>query len=215
MSTFAKKIKRLAVLSLAGSIICALTAATASTAETWTAGSGTDLYWSTATNWSGSAVPVSTDDVTFNATGVGTTTELKTEGETIKSLWYSQSVTGQVHTTQIDGGYTLKIVGANATAQSGFTQLYSLYAGNVGAAATSSFETVITGDGTLDVSNASNGDTGGSIMVTMLHGTGGSAFPDHTSVLDLSGLATFNANVDQLMVGAATSSSYRPNGVMY
>ncbi|MGD0518480.1 MAG: autotransporter-associated beta strand repeat-containing protein [Thermoguttaceae bacterium] len=211
MSTFAKKMRRLAALSLAGFTICALLAATASAAAvTWSGSSGTDLYWSNggATgNWSGSAVPTSIDDVTFSNTGAstGAVTNDVTTTTWINSLSYGQQ-DAAIHNTQIDPGQTLKITGLLGSV----VPNYSLLAGGAGAAVTSVSYTYITGGGTLDVSNASNGNTGGYIMVRETASGGG----NHIADLDLQGLSTFNANVDQLLVGANASGD-RVSGLMY
>jgi len=202
---------------------------TPASAISWTAGGvvypnlPASILWSTGGNWSGGVPPATIspyDDVTFTNAGAvagpAPTNEVAAT-TSINSLWYSQTDTAYVHTTQIDLNQTLKVQGFNATTPSGYVDKYSLYAGNLGTTATSVQKTVITGNGKLDVSGPSGENTTGDIIVTMGNATGGTTYPDHTAVLDLSGLATFNANVDQLLVGveATGSSMDRPNGIMY
>jgi fibronectin-binding autotransporter adhesin len=208
---------RAARIMLAAAVVLSLVWP-ASAVVTWDAGgSATNLYWSNAANWSNDTAPTSTDDVLFNSTGStsGTVTNQVSDNQTIKDLWYSQYAgSGSIHTTQIDTGKTLKIVGNNATAPTSSTGNYSLFAGNAGGSSTSFSQTVITGGGTLDISNSIGGSTDGDIVVRMSYSDAGV----HDAILNLSGLAFFNANVDQILVGFSTadSGSYcRPNGTLY
>ncbi len=230
MSNFERMARRLAALSLAALAIAAVSASTALAAVDIYIGPTVDGYWSTSTNWSLPVPPTPVGcDVTFNsAAGLGTINyaedNVTSPGNLISigpinSLWYAQNDTGQIHTTQIDAGCTLKVQGVNPTPAPGFaaTEFFSLFAGNVGAAQTSVLKTVIQGYGALDVSNANNENTTGDIIVAMGNANAGTTYPDHTAILDMSGLSMFNANVDQLLVGVEGSGSGldRPNGLMY
>ena len=165
----------------------------------------------------------------FAATGaVGTnaTTNEITSNFTspINSLWYQQQgeTTGNyIHSTLIDAGQTLKIAGSDTNTLRGANGPYSLIAGNFGSSTTMQSWTYISGAGTLDVSNATGGNTGGDIFVRETQGGSGGPNPGANSAqLNLSGLATFNANVDQVLIGYASTYSSgadgeRANGVMY
>jgi hypothetical protein len=218
MSTFTKKMKWIAAFSLAALIIYAALATPASAiAVAWDAGGAPSILWATPENWDGDAVPGSSDDVTFNETGAVALTDPPTVTNevdadmTINTLWYNQQdPTLYVHTTQIDPGVTLKISGTSSSI-SGSSGDYSLYAGDAGDSSASISQTVMTGGGALDISDASGGNTGGDIVVRVTHGSGGA----HTAILDLSGLASLNANVDQILLGVTTSSVDRPTGEMY
>ena len=78
-------------------------------------------------------------------------------------------------------------------------------------------QTVITGGGTLDVSNATGGNTGGDIVVRQTANAQGA----HYGILDISSLAVFNANVDEVLVGytsantGGANSTQRALGVLY
>jgi hypothetical protein len=226
MSTFAKNMKRIAALSLAGLAICAMIAAPAAAATyNWVGTTGalppSSMAWSDVNNWAPNTAYTSADDIVFTntAAGSGAVTNEVTASTAVNSLWYQQSDTAYIQTTQIDANQTLKVQGFNATTPSGFSDKFSLYAGNLGTTQTSVLKTVITGTGgTLDVSNATGGNTGGDIQVAMMSGNAGTTYPDHTAILDMSGLTTFNANVDQMLIGvtAATNATYdRPNGIVY
>jgi fibronectin-binding autotransporter adhesin len=190
---------------------------------TWNHTTG-DLLWSTADNWTGGPPlpPDSTSDVVFNATGAvdltdpSTVTNRVTANTEIKSLWYSQLVDSPatlVHTTQIDTDKTLKISGvSSASNPSGSHGNISLYVGNTsGTSSLSICQNIITGGGTLDISNASGGNTGGDILLLVAN----SNHTPHTAILDMSGLASFNANIDQLLVGYSSTNNQRPMATMY
>ncbi|MGD0384029.1 MAG: hypothetical protein ABSA77_10940, partial [Thermoguttaceae bacterium] len=64
---------RAARIMLAAAVVLSLVWPASAAAITWDYGGTPSLLWSTATNWNPDGVPGSGDDVTFNATGVGTT----------------------------------------------------------------------------------------------------------------------------------------------
>jgi autotransporter-associated beta strand protein len=228
----------IATLSLAGLIIGAMFITPASAAVSWTAGGvawpnlPASILWSNGGNWSGAASPITTDDVSFTNAGAvpfaGPPTTPTNEvdafnaSNTIHTLWYGQqdntSPNNYVHTTVIDSA--LHITGNLAAPTlpdgAGFNGNYSLFAGNASALASYVSQTVIKGPGTLDVSNA-GANTGGDIMVRST-ATNQDA---HYAILDLSGLATFNANVDQVLVGytnqstGGTNTTQRAAGRLY
>ena len=228
MTDFAKQVKWLTVLGLAALMICAAFAASASAAVTWTGSAAPDVSWTSASipnNWSSTPnLPLATDDIYFANAGaatVPTVTNEVTTSTSINSLWYGQQsdTPFAAHNTKIDAGQTLTITGS-ATGASitpsflGLNGPYSLLAGNVGTTNTMNSQTVITGTGELNVQNA-----GGDILVAEVHATSLSA-ASANAVLDLSGLATFNANIDQLLVGYNTNSTSgtnyeRANGTLY
>ena len=241
MSTFAKQASRFTVLGLAALMIgAALTTSASAASISWTglstATPPANLFWSDGANWSGSVPPATVspfDDVTFtNAAGVAlasppTVTNEVDASTTINTLWYNQEdTTVAVHTTQIDPGQTLKISGNVAAPGApifpdgaGLQGNYTFMAGSANASTSSNIisQTVIKGDGTLDLSNATGGNTGGDIFVRETNPNNG----PHTAILDLHGLTTFNASVDQMLVGYSTQSTggtnttQRPSGTVY
>ncbi len=74
-------------------------------------------------------------------------------------------------------------------------------------------QSLFTGGGQMQIASSSGGNTGGDIVVRSTNGTAGA----HNCILDLSGLSSFNANVDQLLVAYSNTggSQDRPNAVMY
>jgi autotransporter-associated beta strand protein len=210
----------------------------ASAAVTWTAGGvawpnlPASILWSNGGNWSGAVPPVVTDDVTFTNAGatpfVGPPTTPTNEvdafnaSNVIHTLWYGQQdVTipnNYVHTTVIDSALhiTGNVAAPTLPDGAGFNGNYSLFAGNASALASYVSQTVIKGPGLLDVSNA-GANTGGDIMVRST-ATNQDA---HYAILDLSGLAAFNANVDQVLVGytgqstGGTNTTQRAAGRLY
>ena len=216
MSKISRSLSHLvARVALAAAIVTALAWPVSVAAISWDAGgSATNLLWSNTANWNPDGAP-DTLDVSFTTTGgalPGIVTNEIDASTTIKSLIYSQQGSSNTlsHTTQIDTGATLKISGTIA-APIGGQGVVSLLAGAAGGGSAWISQTVITGPGSLDVSNATGGNTGGDILVDMTQSGGG----NHTAILDMSGLASFNANIDQLLVGSSLGSGDRPNGTLY
>ena len=73
-------------------------------------------------------------------------------------------------------------------------------------------QALFTGGGQMDISSPTGGNTGGDIVVRQTDTSSG----NHNAILDLSGLSSFNANVDQLLIAYTTASGpTRPSGNMY
>ncbi|MGA2797046.1 MAG: hypothetical protein ABSE63_05685, partial [Thermoguttaceae bacterium] len=214
---------------------------------TWDAGgSGTNLYWSNTNNWNpDGALPTGSPfaDVFFagtyaspNYTGgtmgsASSVTNEVTTNPTINSLTYNQvdlnsSHPGVVyHNTEIDPGRTLKISGSYSAypVNYGISGNYSMYVGTEVTASDLTTKTYFTGPsglgsgGTLDISTSSGGNTGGDIVVRELSTNNDT----HLALLDLTGLSTFNANVDQLLIGYSSvqntgnSTKQKATGSLY
>ena len=150
----------------------------------WNGASGIGLNWSTPGNWLGGVAPGSADDVRFFDDGADATplnvnnTVNGLFGGRILSLQYGQSNL-LYHTTQIDAGQTLTVLG-------------SLIVGTE-AIAGQNVEAAIMGTGTLVVSNPA---------VDMIVRQGGDG-TSRRATLDLSGLDTFILDVDQVVIGRA------------
>ena len=201
-------------------------------------GSGTNLFWLNGTNWSpdaGSGLPGASDNVTFAGSATGTPTAPAYNGgtsggtvtnevnfnKTINSLTYSQVDGGTTssripvyHVTKIDPGVTLKISGTTSvsdTAAYGTPGAYSFSAG-VDLGSTNNFNltttTLFTGGGSLDISDALGHSTGGDIVIRQTTSGVSGSNGTQTAEVDLSGLTSFNANVDQLLIGYSAA----PNG---
>ncbi|MGA2061795.1 MAG: autotransporter-associated beta strand repeat-containing protein, partial [Thermoguttaceae bacterium] len=209
-----KFIVRAVRIMLPAAIVLAMVWPASAAAITWNHTSGT-LYWDNTANWSPStAVPGSGDDVTFGNTGaVVLTTPPTVTNEvrsdiTINSLVYAPTL--NVQTTKVDPSVLLKIKGAVAAPSTADGNV-SLWACAAAAGADDVSQSLFTGGGLMDISTSTGGNTGGDIVVRQTNGTAGL----HNSILDLSGLTSFNANVDQLLIAYATSSVDRPNGTLY
>ncbi|HEU5124748.1 MAG TPA: autotransporter-associated beta strand repeat-containing protein [Verrucomicrobiae bacterium] len=158
---------------------------------TWSGASGTDLNWSTAGNWIGGVAPTSTDDVKFFDDGADPT-PLNVNNivngafaGSILSLQYAQSNL-LFHTTQIDAGQTLTVLGD-------FTV-------GTEAVADQNLDMAVMGAGTLVVSNTT------AEMIVRQGGSGSS----RRATLDMSYLDTFILDVDQVIIGRGDPSGH-PN----
>jgi autotransporter-associated beta strand protein len=201
---------------LPAAIILALVCSAPGAAVTWTGPLGG--LWSTGTNWSSTPTPPdSTSDVSFTSatavTNTNVTNEVGSGITTVESLAYSQTGTSATvyHTTQIDG--TLKVAGYSAASSPSWANgNITLYAYATAGNTSVIDDTVIKGGGTLDLSNSLGGNTNGDIIVTANSGSDGTRVGE----LDLTGLSSFNANVDQILIGYSQGgTSSRPLGVMY
>ena len=145
-------------------------------AITWDAGGGADKNWSTAANWNPDDSDVSGDAVTFGlggAAATGVTTNTVSASASIASLTYNQESATLQHTTSIAAGQTLTVTGN------------FLLAGSTGA--TTATNVTLTGaTGTLTVG-------GTSFQVGQTAPVAGSSA---NNLLDMSGLGTFNANLN-------------------
>ncbi|HTX21601.1 MAG TPA: polysaccharide lyase family 7 protein, partial [Candidatus Aquilonibacter sp.] len=163
----------------------------------WSGASGVDTNWSTARNWTnvtggGYGPPGISNNVVFTNTGAvaipGTVNNAVDASVSVLSLQYSQ--TNNYHTTQIASGQTLTIA-TNLTAGTGT----DLGANGILSAA-------ITGSGgLLSITNTN-------CVVIVRQGTGTGTGPwSQRATLDLSGLGTFNGNVNRLLVAGDSGSA--------
>lgn len=167
---------------------------------TWDNAAGGD--WSVGANWSGGTgtggIPGPADDVFFGdvLAGNGTTVD---EDFTIDSLSYSQD-NGDAQSTTINPGVTLQITDGGTG--------NVLFVGSTTATTTSTTQVPVTieGAGTLSLNGSGN----------LLVCQGNSSSGSHMATLDLSGLATLNATVGELLVGTSTQSGApnRPSGTL-
>ena len=193
---------------LAGLLAAAFLVSNAEAATiVWSGASGTDTNWSTGGNWAGNVAPGGGDDVKFFNAGTngaaGTPNNLVdgSFGGYIGSLQYGN--TNGFHTTAVAAGQTLNITNTGG--------LIVGTPGDIGVAYTN--HATITGSGgTLNVSNAN-------AVISLNQGTATSVnFPQ--SILDLSGLDNFNANVSRIGIGTTTtanpgSANQREAGTLY
>jgi autotransporter-associated beta strand protein len=197
-------------IMLAAAIVLAMVWPASAAAIAWT--SITNGLWSNSANWTPTGTPILSSDVLFtNLTGNPSLNNEVGSSLSINSLQYSQD--SAIYTTKIDPSVMMRILGA-ATAPAGSNGAVSLWAGAAGPTSESISQTLFTGGGQMDISNLSGGNTGGDIIVRESQGTAGA----HNAILDLSGLASLNANVDQVLVGfssASSGSGDRPNGTLY
>ena len=159
---------------------------------TWTGASGTDTNWSTGGNWLGGTgtggAAGSADDVKFFDTGsVATASNVNNIvdlgfGGAINSLQYGQ--TNGTHTTLITNGATLNVTGA-----SGLTVGTLTANGNA-----QIVNATITGAGALSLNNSA-------ANVLVDQGLAANGNGTQRGILDMSGLASFNANISGIAVG--------------
>jgi hypothetical protein len=188
-------------------ILCLATWRSAHAANiVWNAASGTDTNWSTGANWVGGVAPAG-DDVQFFDTGTngvpGTPNNL-VDGAftgTIASLRFGN--TNGSHTTVIASGATLTITNTGG--------LIAGTPGDVGAAR--ALTNTITGaGGTLAMTHTN-------AVLALAQGTA-TGVNGSRSVLNLSGLDTFNANIFKIGIGTTTSpnpgnANQREAGILF
>ncbi len=197
------KARPAARLFLAAAVILAILQPAYAVTVTWQGGSG--ILWANSANWSGGTP--GGNDILFNNSGATPVPSNEVNANvTVNSLWYGQEPP-YFHTTKIDAGSVLKVQGtATVPTGMGANGAYSLMAGTAKAGGSALVtDTVITGDGTLDISSATNGNTAGDIIVTQ--GSDGGSGSTNRGILDMSGLAHFNANIDQLLVGIGPTTT--------
>jgi pectin methylesterase-like acyl-CoA thioesterase len=157
----------------------------------WSGASGTDTNWSNGNNWSGLAVPTSSDDVKFLDVGTnsvpGVPDNLVDGGfaGVIGSLQYASS--NGFHTTFITNGATVNVIGSGGLTVGTLSDLGS---------ATIVNETV-TGPGTLMVSNVA-------APVIVDQGRSANGNGTQRAILDMSGLGAFVGNLSRIGVGTTT-----------
>ena len=150
-------------------------------ALTWDGGAGADKNWINTANWDADGLP--NVSATFNdaaTAAAGTVTNIVDRNFTLGSLTYQS--TANAHTTQIDAGCTLLLNGLGTGR--------ALVVGNVPSADADS-TAVITGGGSLVVNTPSE-----DILVT----SGSINSPLSESVLDMSGLANFQATINEFRI---------------
>lgn len=155
----------------------------------WDAG-GADTNWSTLANWAGDVSPAG-KEIYFNNTGAagtaGTVTSIVTTSLTAQSLYF-QNTGSNFHTLQINSGAVLTLDGTASAAP-----VFQLGT-NTAAANTS---VAITGAGSLLIQGRA---TGKDFILQNTDTTGANS----TQTLDMTGLASFVADVDQFLVGFGT-----------
>jgi autotransporter-associated beta strand protein len=168
---------------------------------------GGDLLWSTPANWSPLGPPGVNDDARFfdpgGAPDTATINNTVSADITVRSLWFGH--TNGFHNTLIDPGVTLTVRGTNdngygrlgsdpnATAPNPNVQS-TLYVGTKSEVAAGTIVTAtIRGEGTLSLDNTNN-----EVNIRQVFGAGGGA---HRAILDMSGLANFNANLSRIRIG--------------
>ncbi|WP_166442534.1 autotransporter-associated beta strand repeat-containing protein [Phragmitibacter flavus] len=152
--------------------------------STWVDSSG-DHLWSNFLNWSTDESPAGTA-VTFDATGLapsGTVTSIVDQNFSVTNLTFNYNSPTNWHTLQIDPSTTLTTTGAMVmtTASAGVARL------------------AITGDGSWVVD--SGVATKNNFTLTNAGGSNATA-----SILDMSGLANFTANVVNFNVGTGSGA---------
>jgi len=181
---------------------------------TWSGASGTGLLWATAGNWTPGGPPGTLDEAQFSNPGATNDQALVSTvisaSTTIERLWIGPTTglfnqPNPIHHILINPGVTLTVAG---TAHNGNGPLGSVpdatapitnvlstfYVGTKGeVASTTTVTNVISGGGTLFVSNPNN-----ELNVRQNWGAGGA---EHWAVLDLSGLDTFHANLGRIRIG--------------
>lgn len=173
-------------------IICVAILSTTVRASTivWNGSSGTDSNWSTAGNWLGGVQPGSADNVQFFDLGSNTTAGVINNtvdsgfSGTISSLQYGN--TNGFHTTLITNGTTLNITGAGGLTVGTLTDN----------GASQIVTATITGSGALNFNN-----TGATLFVNQGRAANGTG--SLRATLDMSSLASFNANIGSVSVGSA------------
>jgi autotransporter-associated beta strand protein len=168
---------------------------------------GVDIFWSTPANWSPPGPPGTNDDARFfdpgGAPDTGTVNHTVSVDTIVRSLWLGH--TNGFHNMLIEPGVTLTLRGTN---DNGYGRLGSdpnasapdpnvrstLYVGTKSEVTAGTIVTAtVRGDGTLSLDNTNN-----EVNIRQVFGPGGGA---HRAILDLSGLANFNANLSRIRIG--------------
>ncbi|HXI72295.1 MAG TPA: autotransporter-associated beta strand repeat-containing protein [Verrucomicrobiae bacterium] len=178
--------------------------------STWSGASGTDLFWSTAGNWSPSGVPATTNDALFFDAGASndiiSTSSIISANQTIRALRFGQTNAAEIHNLFINSGVTLTVAGTNSngygplgidpTASSISNGLSTVFSGPWPGPSTLAvavnLTNTISGPGALVVNNTNN-----ELQVRYTDSNN----QNHYSVLDMSGLNHFNATLGRIGVG--------------
>ena len=187
-----QKTNRPSALCLIATLLILLGARKAS-AVTWTgANSSITNGWTDGLNWDIATPPGSADQVIFGTTGVTNSStavnNLLDAPFTISSFRFEVLGSVGYHTTLIDAGASLNINGTGGNAIYVSSGISNQVANTV--------RSRFVGPGTLTVTNPT-----GAINITS-HG----ANSDHPSILDLSDLTNFIANVSQILIATTTTS---------
>ncbi len=153
----------------------------------WSGASGTDTNWSTPSNWTGVVVPGGADDAKFIDTGAVAFPNINNfigANFTIGSLQYAN--TNNSHTTLIANGIALTITNTGG--------LIAATPGDPGVAKLIT-NSVTGAQGTLILTNAA------AVISINQGGAAGSS----RAILNMTGLSTFNANINRIGVGTTTS----------
>lgn len=166
-------------------------------AATWNGGSGLNDFWSTGGaggNWSGAAAPGASDDALFGNTDAQanstTINNIVDANRTVRAIRYTNNGASLWQNTQINTGVTLTASGTDSARTFG---LGSAVGG------TQVTQATISGDGTLLISRS-----GGVVRI------GETNAASSSGTLDMSGLATFTANLGTtgtFRIGAAGGSA--------
>jgi autotransporter-associated beta strand protein len=194
--------------AMAGLACFAITTSANAVTNTWTGTSGVDLRWVTAGNWSPSGQPNTTDTALFLA--LGTTNDnvspssIIDTSRTINALRLAETNGVGEHNLVINSGVTLTVAGTNqngfgllgvdtVNGNNGFSTFFSgPWPGGGINTANVLMTNTISGPGTLVVNNTNN-----EMMVRYSNGQN----TPHYSILDMSGLANFSANLGRIGVG--------------
>lgn len=156
-----------------------------SAAVSWDAEGGSNKNWSHTLNWSDNQAPI--DEARFNNTGTaaaGSVTSIVDEDFTVGTLTFEQ--TSAAHTVQINNGSTLRVYGAY-----GVSAANAVFLGNLTTDGTT--HTVLTGGGAFVVDSPTKDIWLGGRDYQPSGGTSQS-----TIRLDMSGLAAFQANLNEI-----------------
>jgi hypothetical protein len=162
----------------------------------WTGASGDDVLWSDGENWGNGLPPGTGDNVKFYNLGAtnlaGAIDDIVDSDTTIASLQFGN--TNGFHTMQIAAGATLTVVGS--TGANG----YALFAGTASDnGSNQTLNAVITGSGgALAVSNSA---------ASVNFGQGAAVPFAQRATLDMSGLDTFSATLNNFYIGNQPSNT--------
>ncbi len=192
---------------LASAILASLPAANAAN-KVWSAASGTDTNWSNAANWSPTGAPGTSDDALFFDPGATNEnvdpTSVVDSSRTVHALRFGQTNNLEIHNLFISPGVTLSVVGTNdngfgplgidnVTGSNGFSTIFAgPWIGGGTTTANVLLTNTISGPGALVVNNTNN-----EMQVRYSNNQN----TPHYSILDMSGLGTFQANLGRIGVG--------------
>jgi len=190
---------------LATGLLIASAAPAHSAVIIWNSAGATD-HWNDGVNWVGGVAPGASDEAKFDNTASGATdgANIVTSGLTVQKLTYgADGLNGTSHATTINSGVTLLVSGdgdGNLNAAD-FNVGHDLGAAFTG---TKTAAVSIGGAGTLQI-----GAGGTNTADAVIGRRSSSNVTGHATVaLDMSGLTTFAANVDEFVVGFNGFNAY-------